>query len=168
MSDRIVLTLDSESANSTGEFTPLPEGWYDVVIDEVDSDGTVQSGDWKGEPAYNYKFKVEGGDNDGRTVFHRVIISGKSGGKAGSIPINWSTGQKTIERVLGNWEKGQESLSISTPDELVGKNLKIKVGIRTYEKDGEEREANEVKSILSTDGKAPASKAKKKSGGFSL
>lgn len=170
MSERIILNLDAESANTEAgaSFEPLPKGWYTVEIDEVDDSRTVGSGDWKGEISRNYKFKVIDGDYSGRIIFANAIISAKRGGKNQSSPLDWSHGQKAIQKALGStWEKGQEQFEVFSADEMVGKELKVKVGIRSYaNKEGEEVETNDVKSYLSVDGTSPS--ASKKSGGFEL
>ena len=151
MSERIVLDLDGDLAQGSGNFEPLPEGWYDVIIDDVEA-RTSKSDKNSGKPMYGYKFKVEGGDFDGRIVFTNACL--------------WKEAiftQRDIQQAIGTWESGNGKLEINTPEELIGQTLKIKVAIREY--NGEQQ--NDVKRFLSSDGAAPKAKAKK-SGGFSL
>lgn len=150
--DPIVIDLDADVANSDGTFEIIPEGWYDVIIDDV-TVKEAKSEKNAGKPMYNYKFKVEGGDYNGRILF--------------TIACLWKEAiftQKAIQTAVGTWSKGETKFNVTAPDDLIGKTLKVKVAVGEYQ--GEEK--NEVKRFIASDESTARKPAAKKKSGFSL
>lgn len=166
---REALIIDEEVANGGGTFKPLPAGWYTVEIEDVEEKES-KSAKNLGKPMFNYKFKVIGGDHDGRKIFTTACL--------------WKEAiftQRDIQAALGLYKRGETSFQIADEDQLIGKELKIRVVVKDkYVKPGEEPELdedgepvkdNEVKGFGPVAGAAPAAGKKagaKKAGGFDL
>jgi hypothetical protein len=162
---REALIIDEDVATG-GNFTPLPKAWYDVEIEDVEEVAS-KSAKNAGKPMYKYKFKVIGGDYDGRKLFTQACL--------------WAEAiftQRDIQAALGiplgePNAQGKRAFLIADEDELIGKELKVYVVQRDmYVKEGEEPEVdekgeplkeNEVKRFAARAGSAPAG-AKKKAG----
>lgn len=155
-----------EAVATGGAFTPLPKDWYHVEIEDVEE---VESKSAKnlGKPMYKYKFKVVGGDFDGRKLFTQACL--------------WPEAiftQRDIQAAIGYESlgepdaKGKRPFFIADEDELIGKELKVSVVVRdAYVKPGEEPELdekgeplkeNEIKRYGSLGGATPAAGGKKK------
>lgn len=166
---REALIIDEEVANGGGSFKPLPQDWYTVEIEDVEEKES-KSAKNLGKPMFNYKFKVVGGDHDGRKVFTTACL--------------WKEAiftQRDIQAALGLYERGETKFQIADEDQLIGKELKIYVVVKPkYVKPGEEAELdekgeplqdNEVKKFAAVGGATPAAGKKagaKKAGGFDL
>jgi len=174
---REALIIDEEVANGGGAFKPLPQDWYHVEIEDVEE---VESKSAKnlGKPMYKYKFKIIGGDLDGRKTFTQACL--------------WPEAiftQRDIQKAIGYPSLGEPRADGKRPfltadeDELIGKELKIYVVVKDkFVKEGEEAEKNpdgslvqdnEVKKFAPLAGTAtgPAAAKKagaKKAGGFAL
>jgi hypothetical protein len=170
---REALIIDEDIATG-GNFTPLPKAWYDVEIEDVEEVAS-KSAKNLGKPMYKYKFKVVGGDFDGRKLFTQACL--------------WPEAiftQRDIQAALGfplgePNAQGKRAFLIADEDELIGKELKVQVIVKdAYVKAGEEPELdekgeplkdNEIKRFAARAGSAPAAGAKKgakKAGGFDL
>lgn len=170
---REALILDEKTVAGT-DFAPLPAAWYNVEIEEVEA-REVKSGKNEGKEMYNYKLKVVGGDHDGRFLFVNACL--------------WKEAiftQVNIQQATGLSEKGDTKFQIADEDDLVGKEMKVRVIQKDkYVKPGEEPELdeegnpvkdNEVKSFKSINATSPAASkgggkakgAKTASGDFSL
>jgi len=174
---REALILDEAVANGS-DFTPLPAAWYDVEIDEVEEKESTSAKN-PGKPMYKYKLKVVGGDHDGRILFVTACL--------------WNEAiftQVDIQKALGiepeDLGNGKKKFVIADEDDLVGKELKVRVVLKDkYVKPGEEAELdedgnpvkdNEVKSFKARGATSPAAAkggkakgtAKKADGGFDL
>ena len=173
---REALILDEDVATG-GAFTPLPKDWYHVEIEDVEE---VESKSEKnsGKPMYKYKFKIVGGELDGRKTFTQACL--------------WKEAiftQRDIQAAIGYASlgepdaNGKRAFQIADEDELIGKELRIYVIVKDkYVKPGEEAEVNpdgtpvqdnEVKKFAPLAGTAtgPAAAKKagaKKAGGFAL
>lgn len=172
---REALILDEDVATG-GAFTPLPKDWYHVEIEDVE-ERQVKAGKNAGKDMFGYKFKVVGGDHDGRKLFTQsclwkeAIFTQRDIQAALSIPLGEPDAQ------------GKRKFQIADEDELIGKELKVYVIVKDkYVKAGEEPEVNpdgtlvqdnEVKKFAplagTPTGPAAAKKAgAKKAGGFAL
>lgn len=170
---REALIIDEEVANGGGAFKPLPQDWYTVEIEDVEEVAS-KSAKNLGKAMYKYKFKIVGGDFDGRKTFTQACL--------------WPEAiftQRDIQKALGivspPAENGKVKFAIADEDELIGKELKIYVVVKDkFVKAGEEAEVdednnplkdNEVKKFAPLKGATPAAAKKagaKKAGGFDL
>lgn len=163
---REALIIDEDVATG-GTFAPLPKGWYHVEIDDVE-EREVKAGKNKGKEMYGYKFKVVGGDFDGRKLFTQSCL--------------WAEAiftQRDIQKAVGIAApaavNGKVPFIIADTDELIGKELKVMVIVKDkFVKDGEEPETNpdgtpvqdnEVKRFAPLTAGSTASPAAKKAGG---
>jgi hypothetical protein len=163
---REALILDEAVANGSSDFKPLPAAWYDVEIDEVEEKESTSTKN-PGKPMYKYKLKVVGGDHDGRILFVTACL--------------WQEAiytQVDIQKALGiepeDLGNGKKKFVIADEDDLVGKELKVRVIQKDkYVKPGEQPEKNEdgslvqdneVKSFKARGAATPGTKAKAKAG----
>lgn len=172
---REALIIDEDVATG-GTFAPLPKGWYHVEIEDVE-EAKSKSAKNLGKDMYKYKFKVIGGDFDGRKVFTQSCL--------------WAEAiftQRDIQKAIGYPSLGEPNAQGKRPfltadeDELIGKELKIMVIVKDkFVKEGEEGETNpdgtpvqdnEVKRFAPVNGGTTPAAAKKagakKAGGFDL
>ena len=172
---REALIIDEDVATG-GTFTPLPKGWYNVEIEDVE-ERKVKAGKNAGKDMYGYKFKVVGGDFDGRKLFAQSCL--------------WTEAiftQRDIQAAVGYASlgepnaQGKRPFSIADEDELIGKELKVRVVVKDkYVKEGEEPDTNPDGSLVQDNevkGYAPLAGAStpaagkkagaKKAGGFDL
>lgn len=165
---REALIIDEEVANGGGTFKPLPAAWYTVEIEDVEA-REVKAGKNAGKEMFNYKLKVIGGDYDGRKLFVNACL--------------WKEAiftQRDIQAALGLYKRGETAFQIAEEDDLIGKELKVRVVVKNkfvkpgedpeLDEDGEPVKDNEVKGFGPAGGTAaPAKKAgAKKAGGFDL
>lgn len=164
---REALIIDEDVATG-GSFKPLPQDWYHVEIEDVEE---VESKSTKnlGKPMYKYKFKIIGGEQDGKKTFTQACL--------------WPEAiftQRDIQKAIGYASLGEPTANgkrpflIADEDELIGKELKVYVIVKDkYVKPGEEPEVdadgeplqdNEVKKFAPLKGATPAATGKKKAG----
>lgn len=139
---REALLID-ESVATGGAFKPLPKAWYHVEIEDVE-EREVKQGKNKGREMYGYKFKVVGGDYDGRYLFTQSCL--------------WLEAiftQRDIQKAIGFESLGEPNkdgkrpFTIADTDELIGKELKVYVIVKDkFVKDGEEPEEDEDGNVL--------------------
>jgi len=119
---------------STSDFAPLPDGWYNV---------TIHSAEIKKTKAGNGQFiairyDVTGPSHQGRIVFGNLNIK------------NPSTAAEEIGRQqLGSLMRAIGLAKVDDTDELIGGNLQIKLATRTSE--GYEP-TNDIKGYKAVDG----------------
>lgn len=173
---REALIIDEDVATG-GNFKPLPQDWYHVEIEDVEE---VESKSAKnpGKPMFKYKFKVIGGEHDGKKAFTQAPL--------------WNEAiftQRDIQKAIGYASlgdvraDGKRPFLIADEDELIGKELKLYIIVKDkFVKPGEKPELdennepiqdNEVKKFAPLAGTAtgPAAAKKagaKKAGGFAL
>lgn len=106
---------DANQAQS--EFTPIPEGDYNLVIEKAETKPTKAG---TGE-RLNIQFKVDGGEFDGRKLFHGLNVRNPS-------TVAVSIAMKELHALV--LMCGIKELT--TADQLVGQSLtaKVKVGKR--------------------------------------
>lgn len=155
---REAIIIDESVAEGTTTFKPLPAGWYTVEIEDVE-EREAKSQKNLGKPMYNYKLKVIEGDHEGRKLFVTACL--------------WAEAiftQVDIQKALGiapaEAENGKVRFEIADEDDLIGKELKVRVKVKPkYVKPGEEPELdeegnpvkdNEVNGFKSLDSVSPA------------
>lgn len=155
---RLSFNLSEEDVKGKS-FEPVAEGWYDVVIDNVEEQAS-KSEKHSGKPMYVVYFKAVNEEFNGTQRTYACLWEGAL---FTIINIMKSTGFKV--------EVGK--LEIPEADEFIGKELQIKLVIEDYvNNDGEAAKRNNVKSFKALGGSKPAAKkapAKgKAAGGFAL
>lgn len=153
--DRIVLSLTEDDLKER-TFGPAAPGWYPVEIDEVDVKVAGPNSKNPGKPMYGITYVST--DKD--------LHSGKFFGDNICLWQGAHYSLVGITKALGI-TSGPGELIVPTDDELLGKELEVRVIIEKYKKkDGSDGEKNVVKGYRALGGKAPAGKAKAK--GFTL
>lgn len=118
----------SELPESSGEFPPLPDGWYSVIINKAEIKSTKE-----GSGQYiNLRYDITGPTNQGRIVFSNINIKNKS-----------SVAEEIGRQALGGIMRAIGLSKVDDTDQLIGGNLEIKLSTRTQE--GYEP-SNEVRS----------------------
>ena len=132
-------TLDTLPVGNTGNFEPLPEGWYNAAITGAEIKAT-KAGDGK---YIACKYTITGPSHQGRVIFGNLNIK------------NASTKAEEIGRQqLGEIMRAIGLAKVSDTDQLIGGNLGIKLIVKTGEYAG-----NEVKGYRAIGGVAPAAVA---------
>lgn len=120
---------DLPESNNTGEFQPLPAGWYSATINtaklEPTKDGTGQK--------IALRFDITGPTHQGRVVFGNVNIRNKS-----------EKAEEIGRAQLGDIMRSIGLKQVSDTDQLVGGSLQIKLDVKTDEQYGTR---NEVKAF---------------------
>jgi hypothetical protein len=128
-------TLDTLPVGNTGNFEPLPEGWYNATITGAEIKAT-KAGDGK---YIACKYTITGPSHQGRVIFGNLNIK------------NASTKAEEIGRQqLGEIMRAIGLAKVSDTDQLIGGNLGIKLSVRTGEYAG-----NEIKAFRALGGTAP-------------
>ena len=132
-------TLDTLPKGNTGNFEPLPEGWYNATITGAEVKPT-KAGDGKYIAA---KYTITGPSHQGRVVFGNLNIK------------NASTKAEEIGRQqLGEIMRAIGLAKVTDTDQLIGGNLGIKLVVKTGEYAG-----NEIKGYKSLGSGSPAAVA---------
>lgn len=147
--DRIVLNLTDDDLTEQ-KFTPAPAGWYPVEIEEIETRES-KSAKNPGKPFYSIKFKSVDEDRFKGRFFDNVML--------------WQGAHYdivAIGKALGLIESAGD-FSIPTEDELLGKELEVRVVIEKYtNRDDEEAERNAVKGYRGLEAGKTAAKGKAK------
>ena len=132
-------SVDTLPVGNTGNFEPLPEGWYNAAITGAEIKAT-KAGDGK---YIACKYTIIGPSHQGRVIFGNLNIK------------NASTKAEEIGRQqLGEIMRAIGLAKVSDTDQLIGGNLGIKLIVKTGEYAG-----NEVKGYRAIGGVAPAAVA---------
>ena len=132
-------TLDTLPKGNTGNFEPLPDGWYNATITGAEVKPT-KAGDGKYIAA---KYTITGPSHQGRVVFGNLNIK------------NASTKAEEIGRQqLGEIMRAIGLAKVTDTDQLIGGNLGIKLVVKTGDYAG-----NEIKGYKSLGVGSPASVA---------
>lgn len=103
---------------SSGDFAPLPEGWYNAIINSADirntKDGTGQY--------IAVRYDILGPTHQGRVVFGNINIKNKS-----------STAEEIGRQALGSIMRAIGLARVDDTDQLIGGQLQIKLSIRQQE-----------------------------------
>ena len=132
-------SVDTLPVGNTGNFEPLPEGWYNAAITGAEIKAT-KAGDGK---YIACKYTIIGPSHQGRVIFGNLNIK------------NASTKAEEIGRQqLGEIMRAIGLAKVSDTDQLIGGNLGIKLVVKSGEYAG-----NEVKGYRAIGGVAPAAVA---------
>ena len=126
------INLEDLPESNTGEFTPLPAGWYSATINtanlEPTKDGTGQK--------ISVRFDITGPTHQGRVVYSNLNIKNKS-----------EKAEEIGRAQLGSIMRAIGLTQVSNTDQLVGGSLQIKLDVKTDEQYGTR---NEVKGYKAT------------------
>ena len=132
-------SVDTLPTGNTGNFDPLPEGWYNANITGAEIKPT-KAGDGK---YIAVKYTITGPSHQGRVVFGNLNIK------------NASTKAEEIGRQqLGEIMRAIGLAKVSDTDQLIGGSLGIKLTVRTGDYAG-----NEIKGYKALGGGSPAAVA---------
>jgi len=132
-------TLDTLPKGNTGNFEPLPDGWYNATITGAEVKPT-KANDGK---YIACKYTITGPTHQGRVVFGNLNIK------------NASTKAEEIGRQqLGEIMRAIGLAKVTDTDQLIGGNLGIKLVVKTGEYAG-----NEIKGYKSLGAGSPAAVA---------
>ena len=132
-------TLDTLPKGNTGNFEPLPDGWYNATITGAEVKPT-KANDGK---YIACKYTITGPTHQGRVVFGNLNIK------------NALTKAEEIGRMqLGSIMRAIGLAKVTDTDQLIGGNLSIKLTVKTGEYAG-----NEIKDYRAIGGVTPAAVA---------
>ena len=127
------INLDDLPESNTGEFQPLPAGWYSATINkaslEPTKDGTGQK--------IAMRYDITGPTHQGRVVFGNLNIKNKS-----------AKAEEIGRAQLGDIMRALGLRQVSDTDQLVGGSLQIKLEIK--EATDQYAARNEVKAFKSS------------------
>lgn len=130
---------DLPESNNTGEYQPLPAGWYSATINKAElkptKDGTGQY--------IAIRYDITGPTHQGRVVFGNLNIKNKS-----------AKAEEIGRAQLGDIMRALGLRQVSDTDQLVGGTLQIKLDVKTDEQYGTR---NEVKAFKADNDAIPAS-----------
>lgn len=131
---------DLPESNNTGEFQPLPAGWYSATINKAElkatKDGTGQY--------IAIRYDITGPTHQGRVVFGNVNIRNKS-----------EKAEEIGRAQLGDIMRALGLKQVSDTDQLVGGSLQIKLEIKEASEQYAAR--NEVKAYKAAGDAMPVS-----------
>lgn len=129
---------DLPVSSNTGDFQPLPAGWYSATINKAEikptKDGTGQY--------IAIRYDITGPTHQGRVVFGNINIRNKS-----------EKAEEIGRAQLGDIMRSLGLRQVSDTDQLVGGNLQIKLDIKTDDYGTK----NEVKGFKSSADAMPIS-----------
>lgn len=126
----------NELPQGTGNFEPLPAGWYTVTISEAELKSTKA-----GNGQYiKLRYDVTGPTHQGRVVFGNLNIKNPN-------PKAEEIGRQD----LGNIMRAIGLAKVTDTDQLIGGNLSIKLDVK---QDAQYGASNEVKGFKSVSGSA--------------
>lgn len=132
-----------------GEFTPLPDGWYNATITKAE----VKETKAKDGSYISVGYTITGPSHEGRVVFGNLNIRNKN-----------PKAEEIGRQQLGDVMRAIGIPKVDDSDQLMGGNLSIKLATRKSEEYGDQ---NEVKSYKAIAGSVPpvASGGSSSSGG---
>jgi hypothetical protein len=123
---------EDDLPQSSGDFAPLPEGWYNAVINSALIKNTKDnSGQY-----IAVRYDITGPTHQGRVVFGNINIKNKS-----------SQAEEIARQALGSIMRAIGLPRVDDTDQLVGGNLQIKLSIRAQDGYGPTNEVRGYKPI---------------------
>jgi hypothetical protein len=138
---RSYVEAEMPKGSNSGDYTPIPDGWYDVTITEATVKATkAGTGDY-----LSYRCDVVGPTHQGRVIFGMITLRNPN--------------PKAEE--IGNQQMGELCRAIGAArlddsDQLIGKRMTIKVTTESSEQYGDK---NKIKAMKASGGNAPTSSA---------
>lgn len=134
---------DLPEDENTGDFEPLPAGWYSVKTTQAELKETS-----KGDGQYiKIRYDITGPTHEGRVVFGNLNISNPN-----------DVAQRIGQQQLGQLMKAGKLDSIEDTDQLVGLDLEIKLKIQPAK--GEYGPSNGITAFKGVEGaQKPTGKA---------
>ena len=121
---------------TTGNFEPLPAGWYTVTITQSElKPNKAGTGQY-----IKLRYDVTGPTHQGRVVFGNLNIKNPN-----------QKAEEIGRQQLGDIMRAIGLAKVTDTDQLIGGNLSIKLDVKTDEKYGD---SNEVKAFKSVSGSA--------------
>jgi hypothetical protein len=138
---RSYVEAEMPKGSNSGDYTPIPDGWYDVTITEATVKATkAGTGDY-----LSYRCDVVGPTHQGRVVFGMITLRNPNP-KAEDIG-NQQMGE--LCRAIG-------AARLDDSDQLIGKRMTIKVVTESSEQYGDK---NKIKAMKASGGNAPTPSA---------
>jgi hypothetical protein len=126
----------NELPQGTGNFEPLPAGWYTVTISEAELKSTKA-----GNGQYiKLRYDVTGPTHQGRVVFGNLNIKNPN-----------AKAEEIGRQQLGDIMRAIGLAKVTDTDQLIGGNLSIKLDVK---QDAQYGASNEVKGFKSVSGSA--------------
>ena len=126
----------NELPQGTGNFEPLPAGWYTVTISEAELKSTKA-----GNGQYiKLRYDVTGPTHQGRVVFGNLNIKNPN-----------PKAEEIGRQQLGDIMRAIGLAKVTDTDQLIGGNLSIKLDVK---QDAQYGASNEVKGFKSVSGSA--------------
>lgn len=117
------------SGAKLGQFDEIPPNWYTVHVHEV-TPIEIDNDEGKlpmGTPGFNIQFKIDGGEQDGKSAFNRFYLPDQSYEKAATMRGRFAD----FLVAVGYSEKDILSGKFKfDPDDVVSRQCRISVGIK--------------------------------------
>lgn len=123
---------DLPESQSTGEFLPLPEGWYDATINGAELK-TTKAGNGQ---YIAVQYSIIGPTHQGRVVFGNLNIRNPN-----------VKAEEIGRQQLGEIMRAINLASVSDTDQLIGGSLSIKLSIRKSEQYGDSNDVTRFKAL---------------------
>ncbi len=125
-----------EVEQNSGDFEPIPAGWYSVAVTDADlRDTKAGTGNY-----ISVRFDVTGPTHEGRVVFTNLNLKNPN-------PKAEEIGRQQLDAL----QRAIGLTAVQDTDQLIGGNCQIKVTIRKSEEWGD---SNEVKAYKAIEGSA--------------
>jgi len=133
-------SADDLPKGNTGDYTPLPDGWYSAHISKAELCATKA-----GTGQYiKLKLKVTGPTNAGRVLFSNVNIMNQS-------PEAERIGRQELRKIM----EATGVLELSDSDQLIGGHMMVKVTVKTSEQYGAENEVKGYRAMSAAPSSIP-------------
>ena len=138
MSSLNEIFITDELPQSTSDFSPLPDGFYNVVVTKAE---VLITKDGDGQ-YISMRYSVTGPTHQGRVVFGNLNIKNKS-----------SVAEDIGRQQLGSLMRSIGLDRVDDTDQLIGGNLSVKIVTRTQEG---YKPTNEIKAFRPIEGALPS------------
>jgi hypothetical protein len=123
----------SDLPKGATEFNPLPAGWYSATISKADVKPTkAGTGEY-----INICYSITGPTHQGRTVWGNINIRNPN-------PKAEEIGRQQLGELMRAIGVGK----VSNTDQLIGKDLMIKLTVRDDDKSAEQNEVKGFKAVI--------------------
>lgn len=160
---RLDIDMNGYEPSSTGEFDPMPAGWYNAHIDESEVVATQGGGS-----QLKLRFRIEGDVGRGlygnRTVYARITLSHQD------QHISGSGGAKAVaigrDQLLAIALATTGQARVGDTEELHGHSMRVLLGVDSYtDRYGDVRSQNVIKRYADRNGVNPLTGYKQRMAG---